>query len=333
VCEVMAIPTDSVFDRALERLAPVVWRLQLKLLKPKQIRALRHVKHYGLAAIAGLRYAFENSFTFQYYPETPTRHHAARVVCVAARCRGVSYNGRNDARAVCFFHDDTASPQAFTEALRRSRPGIYVINGSCLDISKRHVDILHKKAFGYGLNLDRPAIAASRDERFVVKSNANAAHQGRLVTRDDALSALDEDQLVVQKYVDTRVSYRGESWVCDHRVGVGDGRILFVIRKLRLAKNVFYPETAHFILTPPQGAFTPAETEAIMRLCRLAGLDIGELDILRDRRDRKLYVCDVSRTPQRMPSSMIAPKVFHCYTEYAKALRSLLRKGLSYDGG
>lgn len=43
------------------------------------------------------------------------------------------------------------------------------------------------------------------------------------------------------------------------------------------------------------------EAELLLRLCRALGLDYGELDVLRDVEDGKLYVVDVNNTPWAPP--------------------------------
>jgi hypothetical protein len=41
-----------------------------------------------------------------------------------------------------------------------------------------------------------------------------------------------------------------------------------------------------------------------LRLCREMRLDFGELDVLRDRHDGRIYVVDVNRTPWGPPRTL-----------------------------
>src|SRR5690606_19180460 len=56
--------------------------------------------------------------------------------------------------------------------------GVPVINGKCVDISKSLVDRLHEDAFGYTMAVD----PRRHQGPMVVKSEINAAHDGRIVT-------------------------------------------------------------------------------------------------------------------------------------------------------
>ncbi len=322
--EAVRDPVLGALDRAFEFAAPGLRFFQSRFLKVPQRKALRNLKHFTLAGLCATRFAFSESRAFQYFPEMPSHHHAFRLVALAARCRGGPYIGAKKPPVFCFFHDDTQSPAVFRETLEKANPDAYIINGRCLDISKRHVDILHRDVFGYGLILDEEALERSTDEKFAIKPDSNAKNEGRVATKDEARDALCDDALVVQKLVDTRIVRDGLRWVCDLRVGIGAGRILFVIRKLRTEENVMFAQTAHFDLARPEDVFSKEETDLILRLCETSGLDIGELDILRDRTDGRLYVCDISRTPERMPYFMVSSKVYYCYAQYARAFRELV---------
>ena len=48
--------------------------------------------------------------------------------------------------------------------------------------------------------------------------------------------------------------------------------------------------------------FTEKEVEKIIQFCEKIGLDYGEIDILRDRGDQRIYIVDVNNDPAGPPA-------------------------------
>jgi glutathione synthase/RimK-type ligase-like ATP-grasp enzyme len=53
---------------------------------------------------------------------------------------------------------------------------------------------------------------------------------------------------------------------------------------------------------------TTAEVERLLRFCAFIGLDYGELDVLRDKVDGRIYVVDVNSTPDGPPNHLSGPQ-------------------------
>jgi glutathione synthase/RimK-type ligase-like ATP-grasp enzyme len=93
--------------------------------------------------------------------------------------------------------------------------------------------------------------------------------------------------------------------VVDLRVVYSDGEIPFGYRKMRPASERFSNTNVSASLLKPAQEFSIGELQAIVKLARLMGLDFGEMDVLRDRHDGRIFVCDVNTTPFGPPNNII----------------------------
>jgi hypothetical protein len=70
------------------------------------------------------------------------------------------------------------------------------------------------------------------------------------------------------------------------------------------------------------------EQEQLACLCESIGLQYGEIDVLRDNDDRRLYVVDVNRTPHGPPNGLPAKEAWWAVTNMAgKFRRAFLPEG------
>ena len=79
-------------------------------------------------------------------------------------------------------------------------------------------------------------------------------------------------------------------------------------------------------LTIPKTAadfFTDAETELLLRFADAIRLEYGELDVVRDAADGRIYVVDANRTPVR-PKGLPDESVDAAFAPQAEAFRALL---------
>ncbi|MFI5261973.1 MAG: hypothetical protein ACHQZR_05430 [Candidatus Limnocylindrales bacterium] len=166
------------------------------------------------------------------------------------------------------------------------------INVRVRDISKRHVDELHRQVFGYDLRPDPSAT------EFAEKSDANATHDGRVVARPSC-----DPAVVVQRLIDNRLD---EHIVIDHRVALMDGRIVLCAGRYRPLTDRFMGSGKNLlaVLHPPDVYFSPLEQRHMAAMCEAAGADWAELDVLRDRASGRLFVVDVNPTPGGPISSL-----------------------------
>jgi len=161
------------------------------------------------------------------------------------------------------------------------------VNAKCLNISKDHVEKIFEEVFEYPLSID-PLIFRGPA---VQKSKINFRHDGRVILCPIAKR---EDGVVYQKVINNEFDKKN---VYDIRVPIFENRIPFVYYKYRLKNdrfdNYFWADVVKHI----GKVFTPDEIKKMLIFCQKIGLQYGELDVLRDKDDKKIYIVDVNNTP------------------------------------
>ena len=170
-----------------------------------------------------------------------------------------------------------------------SRRGRF-LNAACLDISKQHVQDVFRKVFGYSLAID----PLTHQGRCVEKSNVNFKHDGRVITCPVKEASPEH---VYQKLVNNR---HGEDAVEEIRVPVFGQNIPFVCLKYRHIGDRFRNYNRS-LLKQTGSVLSPEEVALIREFCECLKMDYGELDVLRDSDDGRLYVVDANTTPSGPP--------------------------------
>jgi glutathione synthase/RimK-type ligase-like ATP-grasp enzyme len=111
--------------------------------------------------------------------------------------------------------------------------------------------------------------------------------------------------------------------VLDHRVPVVGGEIPLVYLKRRPLRDRFSNTNLRVGLADAGEVFSAAERERLLAFCRAMGLDLGEIDVLRDAGDGRIYVVDVNRTAWGPPRSMRTADAVRAVRAYAAALSRL----------
>ena len=212
-------------------------------------------------------------------------------ICDELDCRRTNDIG---AKADVIIHWEDSSfrqaPPLLEERNRRQK----VLNLQCKDISKRRVDEVHQSVFGYRLEIDPLRHRGS----CVKKSNENAAHDGTIV---ECPIAERDDACVYQKEVNNRIDAQS---IEDIRVPVFGQVIPFCYRKRRPIASRFSNENTSASLCEAKTVLSGREVQQILTFCDAMGLDYGELDVLRDKDDGRLYVVDVNNTPWGPPNHL-----------------------------
>ena len=168
------------------------------------------------------------------------------------------------------------------------------INGRCVDISKSNVGRMFAEVFGYALDIDPRTYRG----RIVRKSEVNAVHDGEIV---EGPVASPKAGSVYQRLIDNTTD---DGMVLDLRTGIVGNEIPYVFLKYRPRDIRFSNDNAYVKLGKPD-IFSAAEKSQILRFCREIGLDVGELDILRDRESGQIYIVDVAKTPHSPSDNFI----------------------------
>jgi len=165
------------------------------------------------------------------------------------------------------------------------------INGGCTDITKSAVDRAMLDAFGYGVAID-PRAARGMCVR---KSEENTAHDGCMIECPSRREA----GFVYQRLIDNRV---GDEVLDLRLMKVGSGFPLGYL-KYRPVDQRFLNTNSHVALFDPLDVFSEEELAMLLAATERLGLDVGEIDTVRDSNGR-LYLLDLAKTPWGPPSGI-----------------------------
>jgi hypothetical protein len=198
-------------------------------------------------------------------------------------------------------------------AFMRSHPE--AINSGCRDISKARVQRVFSEVFGYDLAID-PAIHQGPAVR---KSDANYRHDGTII--ECPVQNTNGDGVVYQRLVETVDS---DGFCLDHRVPVVGGQIPLVYLKYRPHDDRF-ATVSHARVVTTESVFSSSEITLIRQFAVAMHLDFGELDVLRDNSDGRLYIVDVNNTPAGPYKSLSPSDKAVAVRLLADAYRDLIR--------
>ena len=175
---------------------------------------------------------------------------------------------------------------------RLASENISVVNNNCKDVSKSYIARVFHDVFGYSIAVD----PLTYDGKCVVKSDLNAQHDGKIISCP--INTI-QSGVVYQKLIENEVE---ENRVLDFRVPVFKQSIPFVYRylkeNLREEQRFYgYLSLVSVSIAEVSKVFDEDEIGKILRFCQKIGLDYGELDVLRDRNDQRIYIVDANNTP------------------------------------
>ena len=171
-----------------------------------------------------------------------------------------------------------------------------VINLNSRDISKSYVDKVFQQVFGYGSLVD----PTSFEGLMVKKSELNAQHDGVVIQGP----VIPEEGFICQKLINNEC---GNDLVEDMRIPVINGLLPLVFVKYKNMSTRFGVFRKHHHrrknteLFKAEALLSHEEMNKLKEFCRLSGLEYGELDVLRDNTDKRIYVVDVNNTPTGPP--------------------------------
>jgi hypothetical protein len=166
-----------------------------------------------------------------------------------------------------------------------------VVNLHSRNIGKKYTDQVFGEVFGYSVGLDPLSFRGV----CVRKSDINAKHDGTIILCPVAHV---EEGFVYQKLVDNSW---GDDSVMDIRVIVIKTVLPHLFLKFRKRDVRFKNISENPRLVPTSQTLRPEEVEKINLFVQRIGLEYGELDVLRDKGDGKIYIVDVNNTPQGPP--------------------------------
>lgn len=193
---------------------------------------------------------------------------------------------KSKASLYLFFHDETFT-QPSEDILNIKSD---VLNKGVTDISKKKVDEVHLKIFGYNTSID----PLTFNGLAVKKNNLNALHDGQIIECPITQASSD---FVYQILIDNT---EPQGMVVDFRVPVMKGRIPHCYKKYKTNAVRFTNEVSSSSLHDPTELFSAEEIKRIEQFSLAFELDFGELDILRHK-DGRIFIIDVNKTPYGPP--------------------------------
>lgn len=188
-----------------------------------------------------------------------------------------------------YWQDTTVRPEP-DDVLIEAASKVPVINLHCLDIGKARVEEVFQEVFGYSSLVD----PLRHQGQCVRKSNLNAQHDGKII---DCPVVGTEPGFIYQKLL-SRIDEQDR--VLDYRLAVfGRSTPYMTIRYKSLSDR--FKRTFLEVPVDPRDYLTEEEIANTLRFCRILGLDYGEVDMIRDQSDDRLYLLDANNTPFRPP--------------------------------
>lgn len=268
------------------------------------------------AALA--RLALRPRRTVLCYPQSPSRHQIAYRLIHLLGYR-LTDDPSTDYDVVLVFNPATVSQTVDLSPLKPVR----TINHGVLDVSKTTVEAKFEEVFGYALSVNPEKFKGAA----VRKSDANYTHDGEIVSCPYSPPP-GEGGVTYQRYIDTRTP---EGYFLDIRVPIYDGAIPITYRKYHPDTDRRFFDVDHSELADPSDTLSSEERRRLAELAEAIGLEYGEMDVLRDNSDGRIYVVDINPTPaglvkgftkeQRQQALRVLAPAFEQMVERRVALR------------
>jgi hypothetical protein len=242
------------------------------------------------------------SRTMLAYPHFPSRKSTLYAICNILNINVTNKTDRKFQHAI--FWEYTTFREEYKE-MEKINETIPVINLNMRDISKKYVDEHFEKVFGYSTKVD----PLSFEGKCVKKNNINGVHDGEII---NCPTVLKDENYIYQKLIDNKLD---DGTFEDIRVPIIGGRIpLLFIRYV--GQQFKYPVRVG--VEKPSDMFSGEEIVKIRKFCTSMKLEYGELDVLRDKADGKIYIVDVNDTP-------IAPHKYMTRVAFMKPMKELAK--------
>jgi hypothetical protein len=252
-------------------------------------------------------------YAVAFYPRLPHHRYMIWKTLKYMRAEIVACTDTSSASAAdrlyIAWHDGTFVDPGVDDWLPTESRGA-MLNGRLYDISKRHVETVFTEVFGYGLAVNPTEYHGI----CVEKSNLNGQHDGLTISCPIKLAKPDK---IYQKLIDNSTE---DGYVMDIRTPVIKGHIPYVYLKYRPKQSRFSNVNAKVSMISVEHVFAKKERYVIAEFCKKIGLDIGELDILRNNGDGKIYIIDVNNTPYGPPNHLSISDSIQAIRHYAYAM-------------
>ncbi|GAB4300397.1 MAG: hypothetical protein Kow0068_23690 [Marinilabiliales bacterium] len=217
------------------------------------------------------------------YPELPRKRTSFYKLCKRMNL-AITNKPRKKILFAAQWEDITIRERA--EVLEKLATKKTVLNINCRDISKTVIDKKFEECFGYCTRVD----PTKHKGKCLKKNELNAQHDGV-----EVMCPIDKPepgyiyQIIINNFINN-------DFVYDIRVPVIKECLNFVYIKekkkgVRYESNLFRSK-----LVDIKEILSDEEIQNLNKFCKHINLDYGELDVLRNNDDNKIYVIDVNYT-------------------------------------
>jgi hypothetical protein len=222
--------------------------------------------------------------TFLFYPHYPSKRSVLYKIAGLMNYNITNNPGLRYDYVINWQHETFRKKIPFLEKLHKNK---YVINLNCNNISKKYVDSVFKSVFGYSTEVDPVKFKGL----CVMKNNINAMHDGKII---ECPVFNPDKNYIYQKLINNTWD---NNLVQDLRTPVIKGNIPIVYLKRRPIESRFAREKTTSRIGNPDEIYSAEEKYRIKMFCEKMNLEYGDMDILRDNDDGKIYIVDVNNTP------------------------------------
>ena len=224
--------------------------------------------------------------TILFYPYLPVDEYGHLAIKL---CYVLGYEMSNDPAKPfhLFIEYEDSTIRKRDEEYLRILEGQGVVNLHCRDIGKSRIDRAFEKIFGYSVMVDPLTYRG----KIVKKTERNAEHDGRIL--EGPLKSK-ESGFVYQRLINNAC---GKKEVYDIRVPILQDEIPYIFYKYRNVNDRFNHYTFSKLIENMDEVLSKEELVKIRAFCKEISMDLGELDILRDVDDGRLYIVDANNTP------------------------------------
>ena len=207
---------------------------------------------------------------------------------------------------------DSSTREVFPELLNRKEKLLNLYNNNIL---KTYIDEFFYEVFAYKTRIDPENFQGEA----VCKSEYNATHSGEIV--QCPIDKVKKD-CIYQILINNQDE---NGFFEDIRVPIIANSIPFIYIKRKSENARFETKAIKVEIKNGIDFLTIKEQENILKFASVIGLDFGEIDVLRNRNDNRIYIIDVNNTPYGPPANLLNTESKKAVSLLANSFLSLLQ--------
>lgn len=294
----------------LKFLDPILWFLLLKRVYNKRIVKRDNQRFYREVDLISGQYKTPVGEAL-FYPELPKKKSA-----LSATFQSLGYHIHKDPEQPADFMISWEDA-TFKEDVSKQFPAMKNSwNVGCTDIGKTVTDEVFQEVFSYSTRVD----PTTHQGKMLEKSEINALHEARVIKGPISKP---KEGYIYQLVLNNQVKgYLYE----DVRVTYINGEIPFCYLNYRLKGKRFSNKKFSAKLVEKSTVITKDEELLIRSFCQQMKVDYAEMDCIRNRDDRKLYIIDVNTTAFGPANGLRYEDKMEGLRLYQEALQRQLKK-------